>query len=65
MSLELPAADIRPSSAAEVLGPTVVGGVWEAILQGLLLSELSLFHRKPSNNQVIRLTVYWVNAVAM
>ena len=50
---------------ADVLGPTIVGGVCEGVLQGLLLSQLIFFIENPTKKRIWRFAVYWVNAVAL
>ena len=55
-----------PQMAAEdILGPALVSGIGEALLQGMLLFELSAFRETPTNNRLLMFTVYWINAVAL
>ena len=54
-----------PSGPTEVLGPTIVGGLGEGVLQGVLLSQLILFIENPTKNRILRFAVYWINALAL
>lgn len=50
---------------ADVLGPYIVGGLCEGVLQGLLVSQLIFFIENPANSRLWRVVVYWVNAIAL
>ena len=58
-------ASRQSNNAVDVLGPAIVSGLGEGILQGMLLIELGLFLQKETKNKLLLLTVYWINAVAL
>ena len=56
---------VPPDDPADVLGPILVGGLGEGVLQGVLLLQLILFIEKPTNNRILCLAVYWINVIAL
>jgi len=61
----IPLPQDGPFTVANVVGSSLVGGVGQGILQGIMLSQTATFFQESNDGRLLKSTVAFINLVAL